>query len=81
MGRGFRNPTMASEFDAEIRTKVTHWCCRSPADQKKLKLPDKIQLEILPPSRRGLIPNLKKLNYFFQPIGEAAAAGAGAGAS
>lgn len=46
--KGFANPDEQSEFDKQMSAHTTYWCCRSPADQQKMNLTDKIQLQMKP---------------------------------
>lgn len=48
LGRGFHDPKYGSKFNEELKKMTTHWCCRSPNDQKKFNASDKVDLRILP---------------------------------
>mmetsp|Transcript_13080 Transcript_13080/g.32001 ORF Transcript_13080/g.32001 Transcript_13080/m.32001 type:complete len:343 (-) Transcript_13080:507-1535(-) len=51
LASGFRDPAYWFSFDQQVRMYAAPWCCRAPEDQKRLGLPDTIQLNLLPPSR------------------------------
>ncbi|KAL6755674.1 nucleotide-diphospho-sugar transferase-domain-containing protein [Haematococcus lacustris] len=55
LGNGWADPKEWTAFDKQIQVYKAYWCCRSPADQERLKAPDKISFEILPADRKLLL--------------------------
>jgi hypothetical protein len=60
LGRGFHDPKYGEKFNQEIRKMTTHWCCRSPKDQKDFNATDKVDLRIVPRTMDPTLPALTR---------------------
>jgi hypothetical protein len=51
---GFADAGLGRQFDEALAALPTYWCCRSPADQEKLNLTDRVRYAFDPSAALGI---------------------------
>jgi hypothetical protein len=55
---GFSEPVLQQEFDRAMSDVTTYWCCRSPAFQNSLGLPDRVPYRLRPLEQMSLVADI-----------------------